>query len=63
MTRNAATRLQQQPHRVADRQQQQSSGSNEFQPQMPQFDGRNAAPQRQHAGHETSGDRRNNHGC
>lgn len=32
---NPASRLQQQPCRVMDRQQQQSSGSGEFQPRQP----------------------------
>lgn len=62
MTRNAASRLQQQPRRMTDRQQQQSSGTNEFQPQMPQFDVQQTASRRQHAGQETGGERRNNHG-
>ncbi len=63
MIKNAANRLQQQPRRVVDRQQQQSSGSSEFQPQMPQFDSQSTStPRRQHAGHETGSERRNNHG-
>lgn len=32
-------RQQQQPRRIMDRQQQQSSGSNEFQPKQPQAGG------------------------
>lgn len=62
MIKNPANRLQQQPRRVADRQQQQSSGTNEFQLQMPQFDEQYTAARGQHAGQETLGERRQQHG-
>ena len=62
MIKSAATRLQQQPRRVVDRQQQQSSGTNEFQPQIPQCDGQHVSPRRPNVGHDTSGERRNQHG-
>ncbi len=62
MIKSPAHRLQQQPHRTVDRQQQQSSGTNEFQPPMPQFDDQYGAARKQHAGQELVGERVNQHG-
>ena len=62
MIKSPAHRLPQQPRRVVDRQQQQSRGTNEFQLQMPQFDDHYSAARIQHAGQETLGERRNQHG-
>jgi len=62
MIKSPTNRLQQQPRRMVDRQQQQSSGTNEFQLQMPQFDDHYTAARKQHAGQETLGERRNQHG-
>ena len=50
------SRLQQQPVRIVDRQQQQSSGSNEFQPRHAQYGGEGRVNQADGTGHERSRD-------